>query len=222
MSLKPAKKSDKDKPWMQPRKSKNIMPKPEYHLIVSEGTDTEPAYFKAVKEKINSICRGRIQLEPIGKGDNTIYLFNKALKLAQNSPNVYSHVWVVFDTDDFPTDDIDAVDGLCAEYTTEETTYHSIWSNQCFELWFLLHISYMHSDLHRTEYWDKLSDWLIPQGLGEYDKSREDMFEILSPYMQIAIANAKKLEVQNKGRKPSESAPGTKVHELIEWLSPYL
>ena len=41
-------------------------------------------------------------------------------------------------------------------------------------------------------------------------------------YMDIAIANAKRLDKQNEGRKPSESAPGTKVYELVEMLRPYL
>ena len=40
--------------------------------------------------------------------------------------------------------------------------------------------------------------------------------------MDIAIANAKRLDKQNEGRKPSESAPGTKVYELVEMLRPYL
>ena len=31
--------------------------------------------------------------------------------------------------------------------------YHAIWSNQCIEVWFLLHFSYFQSDIHRKEYW---------------------------------------------------------------------
>lgn len=41
MSRKPAKRSDADKAWMQPRKGKMKRFAPEYHLIVSEGVDTE-------------------------------------------------------------------------------------------------------------------------------------------------------------------------------------
>ena len=43
MSLKPPKKSDLGKSWMKPRRDKNILIRPEYHLIVTEGTETEPA-----------------------------------------------------------------------------------------------------------------------------------------------------------------------------------
>lgn len=48
------------------------------------------------------------------------------------------------------------------------------------------------------------------------------MYEILKPYMEIAIGNAKRLDQMNAGRTPANSAPGTKVYELIELLKPYL
>ena len=53
MSLKPPKKSDLDKTWMKARRDKPKKIQPEYHLIITEGTDTEPAYFEAMKEVIN-------------------------------------------------------------------------------------------------------------------------------------------------------------------------
>ena len=48
------------------------------------------------------------------------------------------------------------------------------------------------------------------------------MFDVLRPYMDDAIRNAKMLEEINQGRTPSRSAPGTMVHYLIETLKPYL
>ena len=106
--------------------------------------------------------------------------------------------------------------------STEETTYHAIWSNQCIELWFLLHFSFMQSDLHRTSYWPKLTEMLTSLGVGEYVKNRTDMYQILLPYMDAAIANAEKLDKINKNKLPSASAPGTKVYELVKKLKPYL
>jgi len=104
----------------------------------------------------------------------------------------------------------------------EVTTYHAIWSNQCVELWFLLHFSFLQSDLHRSEYWPKLTDVLKSLGEGEYRKNRDDMYRILYPYMGAAIANSKKLEKMNEGKSPSQSTPGTMVHVLVEKLKPYL
>lgn len=222
MSLKPPKKSDQNKAWMQPRRDNAKKLQPEYHLIVTEGTDTEPAYFCAIRDKINAHYQRRIQLEIYGEGDHTLSLLKKARSRASANPNGYRHVWVVYDTDDFPAEHIDQTARLCAVWSTEDTTYHAIWSNQCIELWFLLHFSYMHSDLHRSEYWPKLSAHMRALGKGEYRKNRQDMYEILRPIMDRAIANSKRLANENRNKQPSQSAPGTKVYELVSLLKPYL
>ena len=62
MSLKPPKKSDLGKSWMKPRRDKNILICPEYHLIVTEGTETEPQYFEAIRTIINSQYREKFSL----------------------------------------------------------------------------------------------------------------------------------------------------------------
>ena len=80
----------------------------------------------------------------------------------------------------------------------------------------------MHSDLHRSEYWPKLSAYLCALGKGEYSKNRQDMYKILHTMMDYAITNAKRLDIENKDKLPSRSAPGTKVYELVEALKPYL
>lgn len=222
MSLKPPKKSDLNKLWMKPKPDREMKIQPEYHLIVSEGTDTEPAYFEAIRDIINSRYRKKIQLEVAGEGDNTINLFWKAKQRASDSANGFRHVWVVYDTDDFPAEHIDRVVELCKENSTEEMEYHAVWSNQCVELWYLLHFSYMQSDIHRTAYWPKLTDWLTGIGVGTYEKNRKDMYQVLRPFMDFAIANAKRLEKTNEGKLPSKAAPGTKIYELVEKLKPYL
>ena len=51
MSKKPLKKSDLGKSWLKSRSDNKKKMAPEYHLIVSEGTDTEPFYFEAIKKE---------------------------------------------------------------------------------------------------------------------------------------------------------------------------
>ena len=102
MSLKPPKKSDLNKGWMKKRLDRKIKIQPEYHLIVTEGTNTEPQYFQTIKDIVNQQYREKIQLDIYGEGDNTLSLFEKAKNRASESPNGYKHVWVVYDTDDFP------------------------------------------------------------------------------------------------------------------------
>ena len=64
-----------------------------------------------------------------------------------------------------------------------------------------------------------MTEWLVNIGEGEYKKNRSDMYSVLRPYMDVAINNAKRLNNINVG---SDSAPGTKVYELVEYLKPYL
>ena len=222
MSLKPPKKSDLSKSWMGKRVERKKPIQPEYHLIVTEGTDTEPSYFDAIRNKINLHFHDRIALDVHGEGDNTVNLFERAKDRVARSAVIYRHVWVVYDTDDFPADNVDRVLDLCEHASTEETEFHALWSNQCIELWFLLHFSFMHSDLHRHEYWPKLTECLTSIGAGEYRKNREDMFYLLQPRMEDVIRNAKALARLNADKKPSQSAPGTTVYLLIEKLLPYL
>ena len=222
MSLKPLKKSDLGKDWMTKRRDAKKSIQPEYHLIVTEGIKTEPNYFNSIKKIINQNYRERIQIEVSGEGDNTVNLFEIAKGYAEKNPNGYKHVWVVYDTDDFPKENIDAVSVLCKENSNNDRQYHAIWSNQCVELWYLLHFSFMQSDLHRKEYFPKLDESLQRINAGKYEKNREDMYYVLKPYMDDAIRNAKALSEINRSKSPSESAPGTMIFEFIEKIKPYL
>lgn len=149
--------------------------------IISE-TDWELAHQKREKtgvkyEKTHSLDRDKIQLDIYGEGDNTLSLLDKAINRVKNNPNGYKHIWIVYDTDDFPSAHINKTNEACVNLSTEETQYHAIWSNQCIELWFLLHFGFFQSDIHRNEYWTKLSKWLKSIGQGEYSKGRNDIFQ---------------------------------------------
>lgn len=223
MSNKPIKKSDNDKDWIN--KTRNKQSKyiePEYHLIVSEGTKTEPSYFEAIKENIELNYKGKINISIEGEGNNTVKLFNKAKEIALKSTNGFRHVWIIYDTDSFLAEDINKVVTLCKNNSSTRTTYHAIWSNQCVELWYILHFEYMHSDIDRRSYSNKITNYLIKLGHGKYKKNRTDMFSILQPYMETAIKNAQKLNKDNKNKTPSESKPGTEVFKLIDKLKTYI
>ena len=89
MSLKPPKKGDLKKFWLKPRRDTPKKIQPEYHLITTEGISTEPAYFQGVKNTINSKYRGRVQLDIIGIGDNTLNLLQKVKQKVAKSSNIY-------------------------------------------------------------------------------------------------------------------------------------
>ncbi len=98
MSLKPVKKSDQNKSWMQPRRDRRKMIQPEYHLIVTEGTETEPPYFNAMRTIINANYPDKINVKVEGKGDNTLSLYYKAKDLAEKTATICTefciHTWM--------------------------------------------------------------------------------------------------------------------------------
>lgn len=222
MSAKPPKKSDLNKQWMRKRRDTKRMIRPEYHLIVSEGTETEPNYFGSLVARIDDKYKNRLHFEVHGEASSTVRLVEIAKSRAQNDPNGFKHVWVVFDKDDFAARDFDAAIDLCKKYTTPETTYHPVWSNECFELWFLLHFIYLEANVDRDSYHEKLNEHLTAIHAGRYEKNRKDMFDLLEPRMDLAIQNAKKLHKEKRYMQPSASAPCTTVYTLVETLKPYL
>lgn len=200
---------------------------PERHLFVTEGTKTEPNYLSGI---VALICNrygpdAKKQFAIMGEGDNTLNLLQRAEAYQQNDADGYQHVWIIYDQDDFPPDSFDNVakrcDALNKRFQGEgrDTTFHAIWSNQCIELWFLLHFDYMHADITREQYREILSDRIGRH----YEKADEAVFELLLPKMETAIKNAKKL-MKEYGPElpPSQRAPATNVYELVEHLKGYM
>ena len=80
MSNKPPKKSDENKHWRKPRRDRGSRISPEYHLIITEGTKTEPMYFEGLKKAVNQKYTGRIEIVGLGEGANTLTILDKAEK----------------------------------------------------------------------------------------------------------------------------------------------
>ena len=226
MSKKPEKKSDINKGWMKKRRDNSRMIAPEYHLIVTEGTKTEPNYFNKLKEEINRKYAHRIaiKIEGIGEGSNTLTLLERADKIAKEYEKKHSiqfnHIWLVYDKDDFPKDDFDNTYYRCLALSkqSDSTVYHALWSNECIEYWFLLHFMLLNSAVSRNEYYPKLSDELN----FKYEKNLDDIYSLLKPHLETAIRNAKQIADRNDGLPPSKCTPGTAVYAIFEKLKSYL
>lgn len=208
--------------WINTRVVKKINIKPEYHIIVTEGTKTEPFYFEGFKKRINKKYRGRINIRIYGEGRNTLSLLKKAVEYVRNSGNVIKHVWIVYDKDDFSDENFNGTAYRCKKLSNKNITYHSVWSNECIELWFLLHFEFLKKDVNRRIYFRKLSAYLLRLTGKEYVKNRQDIFEVLYPFIDTAVFNAKQLERLHNSSVPSENAPGTTVYKFVENLRRYI
>ncbi len=131
-------------------------------LIVCEGEQTEPNYFRAFQTpglvvKIeDSHARGS-------------KLVAKAKQLRDEDD--YDQVWCVFDRDDLQPHQIDAA-FQCAQQEGISIAF----SNQAFELWYLLHFDYHNTALSRKDYCERLA-----KRLGQaYRKNHASMYELLN------------------------------------------
>lgn len=212
--------------WIEPRRPRvQKFTLPERHMFVTEGTKTELSYLYGLiaelAEKFGDEVRHQITVYP--EGTNTLFLMKRAEDHLQSEADSYQHVWIMFDLDDFPRDRFDNVQFRCQALNDRNQkdgcgpTYHAIWSNQCFELWVLLHFSAMDSAILRDAYCDKITDCLKDQRLcDKYEKTDENLFSYLRPKLRVAIRNAKKLEKKFKNSPPSKSDPCTMVYHLFD------
>lgn len=176
-------------------------------LIVCEGEKTEPNYF-------NTFPVTSLEVHVEGTGFNTISLVNKAIKLSKKRS--YDQVWCVFDKDDFPNQDFN---NAIQKMETKGKRFHCAYSNESFELWYLLHFAYHMAASNRKDYCDLLSSRLQQK----YQKNCKTMYGNLLEKQQDAIKNAKKLlNRYDAHTPPADKNPSTTVYLLVEELNKHL
>ncbi len=222
-------KNDKRNNWKKQRQKEHIERREYRYYIFCEGEKTEPKYFKGFKELIEKtpLYRDMVLVQIEGRAGETLYILDQAKKFVKKNNISNSHIWCVYDKDDFPADRFDRVEECIEELNKQpkdSVYYHAAWSNQCIEFWFILHFSYYQSNTDRMAYIEYLDKKYKELGYEKYRKNMEETFNILQTYGSIdnAIRFAKRIIGANEGKKPSEIAPGTKVYELVEELKKYI
>lgn len=216
------------------RKSRKVKEYKNSILIVCEGEQTEPNYFKSFRIS-------NIQVKTIGTGKNTNSLVIDAInkwKVFAEEQQYFERLWCVFDRDDFPqenynqafeTIDIEAkiLNRKYKRRVGRELKIAIAHSNQAFELWYLLHYNYIDSACNRSEYKRMLSDRMGKT----YEKNDLKMYQTLQELSQttngrqgqlFAINNAKKLRDRSLSDSTYRDNPSTSVDILVEELNKYL
>lgn len=185
-----------------------------YFLIVCEGKKTEPNYFKSFPKKIGKFV---FDIDYDGGGISTLKVVEKAIELRDKSTQKYDRVWAVFDRDSFKANSFNS-----AILKAKANNIECAWSNEAFELWYLLHFQYRNTGMKRNEYEkaivtavnDKLKNKKKPF---KYEKNDPEMFFTLAKYgnQDLAIRWAKELETKFDGANFSQHNPCTKVYKLV-------
>jgi hypothetical protein len=190
-------------------------------LIVCEGKNTEPSYFRQFKLTFAII-------KAIGNGYNTTSLVNHAITL--NQQGTYDQVWCVFDKDQFPANEFNNAITIAAA-----NNFGVAYSNQAFEYWLILHFEdHQGGGMHRDEYDDTINDYINPLGStydGEGSKTvTDDFFEILSGIdtatnrnrIELAVSRAKRNYNLLTHASPATEESSTTIFKLVEEILKFI
>ena len=187
-------------------------------LIVCEGEKTEPNYFKAFIDNRRSEVK---EVNVKGCGCSTCQLINEAKKIQENLEHErqvsFDRVWLVFDKDEF-TDFNKAI----AEAKKEKM--NCAWSNEAFELWYVLHFQYLDTSVDRKQYIGMIEDKVRKASKDrkfKYKKNAKDFYQILQEHgdEDFAFKNAEKLRNRHKGDVDyAAHNPRTEVDLLVKEL----
>ncbi len=185
-------------------------------LVLCEGRNTEPDY---IHQLINEYHTESIwDIDVFGVGMSTGALLRNALERHRN--HSYDRVWLVFDRDSFP-------DFNEAIHRAEEHGFHCAWSNEAFEIWYLLHFSNLDEPLPRQIYGQRITS-LLGRYLGPKYRYRKNKRSSVGIYAHLrrygnrdlAIRRAELLDLKRikEGRSPVESNPCTLMYKLVREL----
>lgn len=200
-------------------RSENIRKENKIIYIFTEGKKTEPLYFNSKKKEIeDNIRRISIKIEIQGTGRNTLSLVDFAIEyVGENNIDLsLDDCWLVFDKDSFDKNFDSAIN------KAQKNNFKVAYSNESFELWFLLHFSFMSSALTRSMYISKLTENLkLVSGDKNYKYSKtSDIYTLIKDKESDAIRNAKKLiDLHSNKKSFLEKNPSTSVYLLVEDLN---
>ncbi len=214
--------------WKKKRLQAHLELKKYRYYIFCEGEQTEPQYFAGFKRLIedNPIYKDMVLIEIEPCGAETMRVIGRAEEYVREQGIAKGQIWCVYDKDSFPARNFNGVSERAEVLNgvNPEVQYHTAWSNECIEFWFLLHFAYYISNNHRVDYVRFLNDKFAELKIGKYRKNMDNIFDILLEYgsPKLAIRYAKRIVKECEGKTPAEIAPGTKVYELVEELAKYL
>jgi hypothetical protein len=208
-----------DKAWLRKSKpyaySVNSRIKNKTFLIVCEG-QTEEVYFRSfpvLTATVQSVKTGSSNMALV----DSVERFRKA--------GSYDEVWCVFDFDINLMINGQAQDFNNAIKIAKERGYHCAYSNDAFELWFVLHYQYLDQQQHRQFFYQVLSNhWSINYSReGKSIAFSKTIYRLLSSDSKAsqtaAIANARRLLALHEGKPCHLQNPVTTVYQLVEQLN---
>ena len=173
-------------------------------LIVCEGEKTEPNYFRSFRVP-------KVVIDIQGLGKNPSSLVEEARELQDQED--YDQIWCVFDRDSWTEADFNS-----AIRDAQAEGFKVAYSNESFELWYILHFEFLNTGIPRSDYVQKLT-YLLGY---EYQKNSESIYNKIINRQTTAIKNAENLFKQYNSPNPARDNPSTTVHLLVQELNKFI
>ena len=193
-----------------------------HFLILSEDTESSVSYFNAMIESVQAARHSQVigissTVKGIGRGTGVLLRKAEAKKIEaeRKSQIPFDRCWLVFDKDDFKD-----FNQVIKEATN--AGFEVAWSNESFELWYLLHFRYQNTGLGRKECIKALEEVIRKHDPKfKYEKGNTDMYGILSESgdQSQAIKFAQKLRDSYTDENYASHNPCTRVDMLVKELT---
>jgi len=187
-------------------------------LIVCEGEETEPLYFRHLISKLR-LSSARVQVVGKACGSAPKSVVEYAIDAIRNEmDNPYDQVWCVIDVEIPRHISLNVAYQNIISYNPPhgiETSLKSALSNPCFEYWYILH----HQKTSQTFMTKKQLLGVLKNCISSYDKTDDKIPEQLYPKLETAIQHAKEvIREKHYGDDLRDCNPSTHVHLLVEYL----
>lgn len=191
-------------------------------LIVSEGSKTEPNYFREIRTAYR-LHAANVQVHPGALGTAPLKVVDYAKNLFMNGDRhkgiqrrAFERVYAVFDRDDHESyhsalAQAEALNGKLRNDAKQAVTFQAIASVPSFELW-LLHFEDVWAPVHRDEVMSRLK-----RHIPNYNKGAGDAFAITSDQLSNANTRAERLATRFSAHTDPE--PFTAIGQLVRLLT---
>lgn len=192
-------------------------------LIVSEGSCTEPNYFREIRaaHRLHSanvqVRHSELGTQPLQVVDFALELFLKGDPAKGIRPRAFEQVYALFDRDDHQTyhaalTKAQVQDRRLKNDLNQPVRFEAIASVPCFELWLLLHFEDVLAPLHRDEVHARLK-----HHLPRYEKGGGGHYTALIDRLPVAAERA--LQLATHANAFDGHAPYTQVGQLVAFLT---
>ena len=191
-------------------------------LIVSEGSKTEPNYFREIRAAYR-LHTANVEVRPSELGTAPIQVVQYAQSLFEDGDShkniqrrAFEKVYAVFDRDDHDSYHealtlASSLDGKLRNDARQPVGFQAIASVPSFELWLLLHFEDIQAPLHRDQVMQRLK-----QHIPEYEKGSGNAFALTCDHLARATRRAERLALRFTAQTDPE--PFTGIGELVKLL----